>query len=198
MAQFIITESQLEVLKSNLTSERGKSEKQLDEAWYNTVMDIVGLADPTGVVDIVNGISYFTQGDTLFGILSIVSAIPYAGDIVAKPVMGALKLGSASTKTLQSALKTANKFPRGTKEYDLAIQSLENLAKSPNVVGKFLQSAGGANGWAFIGEAVGITKTGSNLTLNIGALNYQQRAYYRFFEFNQGEVPLSNKFTVSM
>ncbi len=71
MAQFIITESQLEVLKSNLTSEVGKSEKQLDEAWYNTVMDIVGLADPTGVVDIVNGISYFTQGDTFFLFLLI-------------------------------------------------------------------------------------------------------------------------------
>ena len=56
MSQIIITESQLTRLKSNL------NEDQLNEAWYNTVMDIVGLADPTGVVDIVNGISYFTQG----------------------------------------------------------------------------------------------------------------------------------------
>ena len=56
MSQIIITESQLTRLKSNL------NDGQLNEAWYNTVMDVVGLADPTGVVDIVNGISYFTQG----------------------------------------------------------------------------------------------------------------------------------------
>ena len=108
-------------------------------------MDIVGLADPTGVVDIVNGISYFTQGETLFGILSIVAAIPYAGDVVAKPVMGAMKLGSASTKTLEAALKAVSRFPPGSPEYKAALQSLDTLANSTGVVGKFLQSA---SSWA--------------------------------------------------
>jgi hypothetical protein len=139
MSQIIITESQLTRLKSNL------NEDQLNEAWYNTVMDIVGLADPTGVVDIVNGISYFTQGETLFGILSIVAAIPYAGDVVAKPVMGAMKLGSASTKTLEAALKAVSRFPPGSPEYKAALQSLDTLANSTGVVGKFLQSA---SSWA--------------------------------------------------
>lgn len=142
MSQIIITESQLTRLKSNLNGD------QLNEAWYNTAMDILGLADPTGVVDIVNGISYFIQGDTLFGILSIVSAIPYAGDVVAKPVMGSLKLGSAATKTLQSALKVATKFPPGSPEYRMALKSLDTLANSTGPVGKLLQSAGGPNGWA--------------------------------------------------
>ena len=140
MSQIIITESQLTRLNSNL------NEDQLNEAWYNTAMDILGLADPTGIVDIVNGISYFTQGDTLFGILSIISAVPYAGDVVAKPVMGALKLGSASTKTLQSALKAATKFPPGSPEYIAALKSLDTLANSTGPVGKLLQSAGGPNG----------------------------------------------------
>ena len=139
MSQIIITESQLTRLKSNL------NDGQLNEAWYNTVMDIVGLADPTGVVDIVNGISYFTQGETLFGILSIVAAIPYAGDVVAKPVMGAMKLGSASTKTLEAALKAVSRFPPGSPEYKAALQSLDTLANSTGVVGKFLQSA---SSWA--------------------------------------------------
>ena len=139
MSQIIITESQLTRLKSNL------NEDQLNEAWYNTVMDIVGLADPTGVVDIVNGISYFTQGETLFGILSIVAAIPYAGDVVAKPVMGAMKLGSASTKTLEAALKAVSRFPPNSPEYKAALQSLDTLANSTGIVGKFLQSA---SSWA--------------------------------------------------
>jgi len=139
MSQIIITESQLTRLKSNL------NEDQLNEAWYNTVMDIVGLADPTGVVDIVNGISYFTQGETLFGILSIIAAVPYAGDVVAKPVMGAMKLGSASTKTLEAALKAVSRFPPGSPEYKAAIKSLDTLANSTGVVGKLLQSA---SSWA--------------------------------------------------
>jgi hypothetical protein len=108
-------------------------------------MDVVGLADPTGVVDIVNGISYFTQGETLFGILSIIAAVPYAGDVVAKPVMGAMKLGSASTKTLEAALKAVSRFPPGSPEYKAAIKSLDTLANSTGVVGKLLQSA---SSWA--------------------------------------------------
>ena len=40
-----------------------------ESRWYNTVGDIVGIFDPTGVVDIVNGISYWRQGDKLFAIL---------------------------------------------------------------------------------------------------------------------------------
>jgi hypothetical protein len=139
MSQIIITESQLTRLKSNL------NDGQLNEAWYNTVMDVVGLADPTGVVDIVNGISYFTQGETLFGILSIIAAVPYAGDVVAKPVMGAMKLGSASTKTLEAALKAVSRFPPGSPEYKAAIKSLDTLANSTGVVGKLLQSA---SSWA--------------------------------------------------
>jgi hypothetical protein len=105
----------------------------------------VGLADPTGVVDIVNGISYFTQGETLFGILSIIAAVPYAGDVVAKPVMGAMKLGSASTKTLEAALKAVSRFPPGSPEYKAAIKSLDTLANSTGPVGKLLQSA---SSWA--------------------------------------------------
>ena len=34
---------------------------QLNEAeWYNTVLDILGVVDPTPIVDTLNGISYFT------------------------------------------------------------------------------------------------------------------------------------------
>jgi len=77
----------------------------INEAWYNTVMDVVGWVDPTGIVDTVNGISYITQGNYLFGFLSIISAVPYIGDVAAKPVLHALKIGKPSTKALEAILK---------------------------------------------------------------------------------------------
>ena len=74
-----------------------------EDKWYNTVGDIAGIFDPTGIIDLVNGISYWRQGDKLFAILSWVSAVPYVGDLVAKPVIGAMKLGGSATKAFKSA-----------------------------------------------------------------------------------------------
>jgi hypothetical protein len=74
-----------------------------ESRWYNTVGDIVGIFDPTGVVDIVNGISYWRQGDKLFAILSWVSAVPYLGDLLAKPVVGVMKIGGSASKAFKAA-----------------------------------------------------------------------------------------------
>jgi hypothetical protein len=74
-----------------------------ESRWYNTVGDIVGIFDPTGVVDIVNGISYWRQGDKLFAILSWVSAVPYLGDLLAKPVVGVMKIGGGAAKAFKAA-----------------------------------------------------------------------------------------------
>ena len=74
-----------------------------ESRWYNTVGDIVGIFDPTGIVDLVNGISYWRQGDKLFAILSWISVLPILGDIIAKPVIGALKLGGDSVKMFRTA-----------------------------------------------------------------------------------------------
>ena len=73
-----------------------------ESRWYNTVGDIVGIFDPTGVVDIVNGISYWRQGDKLFAILSWISAVPYLGDLIAKPVVGVMKFGGGATKAFKA------------------------------------------------------------------------------------------------
>ncbi|NBO23174.1 hypothetical protein EBU94_07555, partial [bacterium] len=152
MISFLVTEEQFKKLKSNFLlgeefklaesnwenfSENEKksiveflqtnypNKKNLNEAeWYNTLGDIVGIFDPSGVVDLVNGISYIKQGDNLFGFLSIVSAVPYVGDAVAKPVMGALKVGAPSAKALEGVLKTA-------KAGD-TLKASEDLAKLTN------------------------------------------------------------------
>jgi hypothetical protein len=153
MAQIIITERQLlKLIKHKDVSENETKKKPINEAWYNNVMDVVGIIDPTPITDTINAVSYFAQGDNLFGVLSLVAALPFfVGDFVAKPVMGAMKIGSKATKELDAALKLAKTNPKA------ATEIISRLAKDPGPVGKFLQSAGGTNGWAtkvnsFIGE----------------------------------------------
>jgi hypothetical protein len=75
-----------------------------ESKWYNTIGDIVGIFDPTGVVDLINGISYWRQGDKLFAILSWISVIPYFGDVIAKPIVGILKAGGTTTKAFRGAV----------------------------------------------------------------------------------------------
>lgn len=143
MAEIILTERQLELIKKNVVSENETTKKPINEAWYNNVMDIIGIVDPTPITDTINAVSYFIQGDTLFGILSLVAALPFfVGDAVAKPVMGAMKIGSKATKELEAALKLAKTDSKAAGEI------IGRLAKDPGPVGKFLQSAGGTGGWA--------------------------------------------------
>ena len=122
--------------------------KTINESnWMNTLGDIVGIFDPTGVVDLVNGVSYISQGDNLFGFLSIVSALPYAGDLVAKPVMGALKVGAPSAKALDGVL-TATKTAKSADEIADLAKQLKNLSDQGGITGKFIKGVG------FIGDKI--------------------------------------------
>jgi hypothetical protein len=86
-----------------------KKVKLINESrWYNTLADIIGIFDPTGVVDILNGVSYWRQGDKLFAILSWIGAIPGLGDLIAKPIIGVMKIGSTSTKAFKAAVEAGN------------------------------------------------------------------------------------------
>ena len=73
-----------------------------EDKWYNTLGDVVGIFDPTGVVDLVNGVSYWNQGDKLFALLSFISAVPMLGDAIAKPVIGTLKIGGETAKAFKA------------------------------------------------------------------------------------------------
>jgi hypothetical protein len=105
---------------------------QLNEAWYNTVLDIVGWLDPTGIADTLNGVIYLTQGEYLFGFLSFVGAIPYAGDVVAKPVLYALKAGKPSAKALNKVMKLSKDGLS-----DEAGKELAKLSASGDLIGWF-------------------------------------------------------------
>lgn len=86
-----------------------------ESRWWNTIGDIVGIFDPTGVVDLVNGMDYIRQGDTLFGVMSLISAVPYIGDLVGKPVVLAMKAGGESARLLKG-IKTAEGAAKAGKE----------------------------------------------------------------------------------
>jgi hypothetical protein len=107
-----------------------------ESTWLNTAADIVGIFDPTGIVDAINAASYFYQGDYFFGLLSMVSVIPYVGDTVAKPLMG---IGKASklTKGVDDALKL---IAAGDKVGGAKI--LEKAARSNSLMNKFVKTAG--------------------------------------------------------
>ena len=166
MAEIIINERQLEIIQDLITKEENlklaeqnwarfnDKEKEMvvemmkvlhpkkamlikEDKWYNTLGDVVGIFDPTGVVDAVNGISYIGQGDYLFGFLSFVSAIPYAGDLIAKPVMGALKIGAPSAKALNGVMKLS----KAGKSAEAAAE-LAKISKSGGIVGSFVSGVG--------------------------------------------------------
>jgi len=98
----LINEKQYNSLKNVLSENYMINEAQ----WYNTLGDIVGIFDPSGVVDFVNGISYLKQGDTVFGILSMISVFPYLGDLAAKPLLF-LGKGSKIIRNAEYAQKLA-------------------------------------------------------------------------------------------
>ena len=104
-----------------------------EQKWYNTLGDVVGIFDPTGIVDLVNGISYITQGDWFFGLLSMISAVPYVGDAVAKPIMLAGK-GGRLVKDTNAALKLA----KAGKTVE-ATKIISDAAKSDSLMGKLLE-----------------------------------------------------------
>jgi hypothetical protein len=112
-----------------------------ESTWLNTLGDIVGIFDPTGVVDLVNGISYIIQGDNLFGFLSLISAVPYIGDVVAKPMMGAIKVGAPSAKAVEKVmvLSKAGK----SKE---AAELLAKITQQGGITGKFVKGFGNVAG----------------------------------------------------
>ena len=102
----IVTESQL----SKLVLETENPELLAEAQWWNAIGDVLGIFDPTGAVDVINGLDYLRQGDTFFAMLSFISVLPYIGDVAAKPIMMAGK-GSKLYKTANQAAKIAKTDP---------------------------------------------------------------------------------------
>lgn len=107
-----------------------KKSHLVKESWYNTLLDVVGIFDPTGAFDVINGLSYWNQGDKLFAILSWVSAIPALGDLIAKPVIAAMKVGGRGTKAFKAAVVAGD-----------ASKIASTASASGGIIKKFVQSS---------------------------------------------------------
>jgi hypothetical protein len=94
-----------------------------EDKWYNWVGDVLGIVDPTGIINILNGLSYLKQGDKFLGIVSLVAGIPIIGKAVGLPLLGALKSGSRIGKLLRGATTSAD---------------FAKIGKSSSLFGKFL------------------------------------------------------------
>jgi len=137
MATILITERQLALITRGQLS---NSSNTINESeWYNTVGDIAGIFDPTGIVDLANGVSYWNQGDKLFALLSWISVVPVVGDVVAKPVVGVLKAGGKATRAFKGAVAAGDavKIAKTAKEAGGPIAKVVETA--PTWGGKLLQ-----------------------------------------------------------
>ena len=108
----------------------------LTEEWWNTLGDVVGIFDPTGVVDLINGLDYIRQGEYFFGFLSMIAIIPYVGDLVAKPLIGVSK-GSKSMRGINQAMSLVKKGG-STAE---ASKILADAGKSSTLMSKLINTS---------------------------------------------------------
>lgn len=102
--------------------------------WYNTLLDVVGFLDPTGLADLTNAVLYFTQDEYFFCFLSVISVVPYIGDVIAKPLIG-LGKGSKLVKGMTEALKLAKSGKVGT-----ASRILQNASKTSPLITKMIRA----------------------------------------------------------
>ncbi len=131
MPQVILTESQLEIIKSVMVLEKTSDAKTLNEDnWKNDVLSLVGIVDPTGIADLINAISYYRQGDNLYAFLSLISVVPYIGDALGKSVMGAMKVGGKTPQLMRMVSKAIDAGDTVT-----AQKYLNQIAKSEGSLG---------------------------------------------------------------
>jgi len=129
----------VEILKKT-----NKKKNNLNEAkWYNTLMDIVGVFDPSGAVDAINAISYFNQGDYIFAIMSLISVFPYIGDAIAKPIIGILKYGKGAAKLIRGA-KTSTQWGKLGAKFSIIRKLINQIAEiGPKLIAMIERIPGG-------------------------------------------------------
>jgi hypothetical protein len=172
-----------------------KSEK-LNEGlmdWVQGGLDVVGIFDPTGIADLTNAVLYFGRGEILFGMLSLISIIPVAGDMIAKPIiLGGKALGlpfkafkaavaSGDAVKIAKSAKTMEKLgPVGKKVTEFIesfnkgmgdkISKLLQKGKNIPVVGKFTKTI---EGWINIfkkaGKEINLPTTASKFEIKTGS-----------------------------
>jgi hypothetical protein len=107
--------------------------------YIQTGLDFLGIVDPTPVSDTINGFIYWYRGDRLFAFLTWISALPFIGDMVAKPAVLALK-------NLKGVAKTGGNGAEILGVGDNVIKEMENALDAGDIqqFTKLVDENGGA------------------------------------------------------
>lgn len=104
-----------------------------ESKWYNTVLDWAGLIPGIGsAADLVNGFSYWRQGDKLFAILSWIGAIPLFGDVIATPIKSLLKVGGKGAQLFKTAVLAKDAVKIGETAKALGGPVAKMVAQAPS------------------------------------------------------------------
>jgi hypothetical protein len=111
------------LLKRSITEKNTQVTTELERLNENAVKDtaeyvalFAGVLDPTPTTDLVTSAAYFANGQYMMGTLALVSAVPYVGDAIAKPIMFLLK-SAIRNKVVK---KTMPILSKAIKELDVA------------------------------------------------------------------------------
>jgi hypothetical protein len=99
----------------------------MEQRWWNTLGDWIGMADPSGTVNVVNGLDYLRQGDEIMGIVNLIVGVPVFGKF-ALPLLAEMKLGGSLLKALEAA-KTSGQFAQVGKKFGLFGKILKYTGK---------------------------------------------------------------------
>lgn len=102
-----------------------------ESKWYNWVGDIIGFIPGLELVNVINGVSYWKQGEKLFAILSFLAGVPGLGFVLG-PVKVLLKGGGAVAKGFKGAVAMGDAV------------KLAQLGSKSGVIGKLI---GGVGSW---------------------------------------------------
>lgn len=126
--------------------------KVLSEAkWYNWLGDLIGFIPGLEIVNVINGISYWKQGDKLFALLSFLAGIPALG-VIMGPVKVLFRGGGAALRALKGAVALGD------------AGKIASVASKSSVLSKFVGAVGKWGGKLLsllvrVGEKVPFLKT---------------------------------------
>ena len=104
--------------------------KLLSESkWYNWIGDIVGFIPGLELVNVINGVSYWKQGEKLYALLSLLAGLPGMG-LILNPIKGLLRLGGSTATLLKGAVATGS------------VVKLTKVGKMSAPIGKLISSVG--------------------------------------------------------
>lgn len=123
---------QLDALEAD--TKAAAREKALDEA--QAVLDAAGIADPTPISDLVSGVISAVRGDWVGAGLSLISAIPYVGDAVAKTGKGAklvAKLAEIEKRIADNTAKAKQIISNALKSDTAALRAKKAASKAEKI-----------------------------------------------------------------